>query len=151
MSSLTYLACDQPFCDIGRQPEDFQVFPLEKTEDIFTKKTYCARFEWGWTLCNYPKKQAAYIVAYVKNQLNYADEVEIWHIWAGASYPPPRIKNKSICIQDLTPGQILALNAAPAWETVPLASHIAIPAEWGIEPEDLEVCTHYCCHITKHP
>ena len=106
--------------DDGGHDDDFAIFPIEKTADFYTEKQFCACLEWSCT-----DARAAKVVEYIKEHLEKAREVEIWQMWLGGDLPP-KIKNGNIPVSKLTIADIKALDAAKAWEEIPI---------------------HYCCTV----
>ncbi len=127
----------------GDLDDDFSIVPMEKQEDIYSEKHYCARLAWS----RYTKGRAGRLILYIRQLLEHTPSVEIWHIWMGASYPPPNIKRKKIQAKELTEEIIEKLDAEAVFETAPLARTGAAFSDWGVENEDLAVGIQYCYEI----
>ncbi len=132
------LACEVQDRDMLLSDDLFSISPLEKSEDILTQKTYCASLDWKYT-----KGRAARVAAYVKDYLQHTDEVEIWNIWMGTSYPPPLIQKKEISADELTPELLEKIDGIKCYEK-PALYKKHVPAEWNISQEEFYPETHYC-------
>lgn len=122
----------------GILDDHFSISPFEKWEDILTKKTYCASLDWRYT-----KGRAARVAAYIKDYLKHTDEAEIWNIWMGSSYPPPRIKRIMISADELTPELLKKIDSMDSYQE-PFLYKEYIPDEWGVSEEELHPDTQYC-------
>lgn len=118
--------------------DHFSISPFEKWEDILTKKAYCASLNWKYT-----KGRAARVAAYIKDYLQYTDEVEIWNIWMGTSYPPPQIKKLKISVDELTPELLEKIDGIDSYPE-PALYNGYMPEEWNISEEELYPDTQYC-------
>ena len=77
--------------------DDISIRAMEKSEDLLTEKNYCACLEWpGFT-----KGRAQRLITYIREHLTSAQEIELWHIWMGSSYPPPQIQKSYIRLEEL--------------------------------------------------
>ncbi len=146
MSSFIYMAADRPFTHPHKKDESFRIFMMEeKTEDILTEKQYCIHFE-----CDYEEEERARtVVSYIKEQMQDQKEIEIWHIWMGAAYPPPRIKRTKIKSGSLTAEKILELERTDVWQSESILGNAVVPDDWGIAEDEMEVSTQYCYTIVK--
>lgn len=146
MSSFIYLAADMPFTNVCRADDSFCIYTMEeKTEDILTEKKYCI-----YVQCDLDGTEWAQTVfAYIKEQMKHQQELEIWHIWMGAAYPPPRIRQTTITVDNLTADKISELEKTDVWQSEPLLKYTTVPNEWEIAEDELEVSTQYCYKIVK--
>lgn len=135
--------------DCEERDDDFEISPFGKEgEDILTKKKYCAGISFGPG--EYPciRGRAGRIAAYIREHLKQAGEVELWHIWLGDAYPPPRIKKVHIPMDELDASVIERVYTLNPPEQV--AAYTAAAAkEWGIEEDELEAGTQYCYVIAS--
>lgn len=120
--------------------DHFSISPFEKweCEDILTKKSYCASLGWRYT-----KGRAARVIAYIKEYLQHTEEAEIWNIWMGTSYPPPRIKKIKINADELTPELLKKIDSIDSCQEPDLYKK-CVPDEWNISEEELNQDTQYC-------
>lgn len=126
--------------------DHFSISPFEKFEDIFTEKAYCASLGWKYT-----KGRAARVAAYIREYLQHTDEAEIWNIWMGGSYPPPKIKTIRISAEELTPELLEQIDRVDTYSQEPALYKKYIPKEWGILEEELDPDTQYCFVIRNVP
>lgn len=127
--------------------DDISVFSIEKTEDIFTAKKYCAALEWP----GYTKGRAQKLIAYIGEHLKYTKEIELWHIWMGNSYPPPQIQKTYIRLEDLHAGDIENLYVSKAGQRQPgdRYRYVNIQPDEGITEDEIEREIHYCDVIQR--
>lgn len=85
----------------GDYADDFSLYPAEGLSDVYTEKKYAVYLDWN----KYTKERALKIIEYIKENLKHTDEVEIWHIWAGAG-EIFSTKTKRISISMLEPEMI---------------------------------------------
>lgn len=84
--------------DDGGLDDDFSILELDDaTEDIFTQKQYRVYIEW-----NYSRGRAERIIAYIRNHLEQAGDLELWQAWLGDG-ANTRIVKYSMRIDELTP------------------------------------------------
>lgn len=126
--------------------DDFAVLLTEKQEDMFTEKKYCAYIEWN--ACT--KGRAEQIAAYIKEHLEEADEIEIWKLWLGSSYPLPEIRKVNITAGELNAAVIEKISALDPWEKTSAGKQPALPRDWGYDENELETSTQYCYTIIKN-
>lgn len=92
--------------DDGNFDDDFAILRLsDATEDVYTEKKYRAYIEWRCTA-----GRAQNVIDYIHNQLELTDEIELWHIWMG-NEDRPRIRKRTIPIDELTPDDVIELEA----------------------------------------
>ena len=125
--------------------DDISIRAMEKSEDVLTEKNYCACLEWpGFT-----KGRAQRLITYIREHLTFAQEIELWHIWMGSSYPPPQIQKSYIRLEELHTDAIEKLYHCEAGQGQPVAGYVKIQPEQGITEEELEREIHYCIVIQK--
>lgn len=130
--------------DDGFLDDHFSISPFEKWEDILTEKTYCASLNW-----NYSKGRAARVAAFIKEYLQHTEEVEIWNIFMGASYPPPQIKKINISASELTNELLKKIDQIDDYSQETYLYKGYLPDEWNISDEDLNQDIQYCFVISK--
>lgn len=137
---------EQDTFDDGGHDDDFSISVFDKIGDvnIRTEKKYCASLDWRYT-----KGRAQQVIAYIKELLEHTDEIEIWNIWLGIPYPPPRIKKSKIYIDGLTPQVLKEIDAVDSCQEDPVAHYAPVPNSWGISEEELYPDTHYCFTIAN--
>lgn len=92
--------------DDGGFDDDFAIFSLsDATDDIYTEKKYRAYIEWGCTA-----GRAQRVIDYIGEQLENTDEMELWNVWMG-NEDRPRIRKRTIPIDELTPDDVMELEA----------------------------------------
>lgn len=123
--------------------DHFSIIPFEKWDEIHTKKTYCAHLDW-----KYSKGRTAQVIAYIKDYLQYTEEAEIWNIWIGTSYPPPRIKKIKISADELTPELLEKIDSMDSYQEPALYKGY-VPNAWDISEEELNPDTQYCYVVRK--
>lgn len=89
----------------GGYDDDFALYLAEGLSDIYTEKKYAVYLEW-W---RYTEGRAKNIIEYIRENLEHADEVEIWHIWSGAG-ELFSVHTKRIPFADLKPEMIRELD-----------------------------------------
>lgn len=124
--------------------DDFSICPMEKSADILTQKEYCASVQWN----RYTKGRAMRIIRYIREMLTHTPQVEIWNIWMGCSYPPPKIRKVKISVEELDADALERLVAFEIWKTKRV-TRPEIPREWGVQEDELEVCEQYCYEIVR--
>lgn len=167
MSSLTYFASDTPFkefiCPINSnlraspadregQAGSFMVTPMEKSEDILTTRQFCAKLTWD----GYSDKSANEIAKYLKAHMHNTEELEIWHIWMGSAYPPPKVKRRLLPLSKLSGPLLKEIEHTDLWSNEPITYRGYLPADWGISIDELDPDVHMCYTIVqkkneKHP
>ncbi len=125
MSYYTYIASDYPLPTVerpdrelfiefdtetgsafdGDYEDDFAFYPAEGLSDVRTEKKYAVYLEWNY----YTEGRARNIIEYIKENLKHTDEVELWHIWAGAG-EIFNVHTKKISIDSLCPEMIRELD-----------------------------------------
>lgn len=89
---------DSNTVDDGGLDDDFSVLELDHTtEDIFTQKQFRVFIEW-----NYSRGRAERIIAYIRNHLEQAGDLELWQAWLGDGVNI-KIVRYSMRIDELTP------------------------------------------------
>lgn len=104
--------------------DDFSINALEDFPDIYTKKKYQATLDWDV----YSEGRAKRVVEYIRKHMEFADELEIWHVWL-SSYEMPIFRRFSIALEDVTVETVQMIDASDV-ATDPL--------------------THYCYTIKKN-
>ena len=90
-------------CD-GDFDDDFALISTDGMDDIFTEKKHTVYLEWNhWT-----EGRARRVIDYMRDNLQYTDELEVWHIWMGSG-ESPLIRSRHISIDDLNPQHIKKL------------------------------------------
>ena len=146
--SIEGLDRDKPYCVCqADSDDDLSIFPIEKSEDLFTTKTYCSKLEWGF----YTPERAERVIDYIKEHLEHTAEMEIWHIWLGSSYPPPHIKRTKLPIHALDTDTIKRLDELTFSTQSPLTGSITILKDWELSEEDIARDTQYCYVIVRDP
>lgn len=129
--------------ETGIPDDQFSIIPFEKWDEIHTQKTYCAILDWSYT-----KERAMRVIEYIKDYLQHTDEAEIWNIWMGTSYPPPRIKKIKINADELTPELLEKIDSVDCYQEPALYKGY-VPNEWDISEEELNPDTQYCFVVRK--
>lgn len=138
-------ASEQTENESGILDDHFSIIPFDKWDDILTKRKYCASLDW-----RYSKGRAARVIEYIKDYLQHTDEAEIWNIWMGSSYPPPRIKKIKLTADELTPERMEQIDNVDSCEESALYKEY-VPDEWGISQDELDPDTQYCFVIRHSP
>lgn len=102
---LLYMDRDLHFNTKTKEPEDgnfddnfsIRPFPPEEVFGIHTEKPYCAKLEWH----RYTEGRAENILIYIREHLQSADELEIWHVWLD-DYETPVFKRNEYLLSELT-------------------------------------------------
>lgn len=89
----------------GDFDDDFALYPAEGLSDIYTEKKYAVYLDWT----RYTEGRAKKIINYIRENLEHADEVEIWHILSGAG-ELFSVYTKRISFADLKPEMIRKLD-----------------------------------------
>lgn len=90
----TKLDTETGVLDDGDFDDDLSILILdEDTDDIYTEKKYKVYIEWTCT-----KGRSQKVIEYIREQLTYTDEIEIWNIWLG-NESRPRIDKRLIPIE----------------------------------------------------
>ena len=94
----------------GDFDDDFAIHPFSPAEvfEIYTQKPYCARLEWH----RYTDGRAENILAYIREHLQTAEDMEIWHGWLDDAETPV-FKKKTFLLSELTAELLKALEEAP--------------------------------------
>lgn len=126
--------------------DDISILAMEgKTEDILTEKKYCASLQWP----AYTKGRAERLITYIRDHLANASQIELWHIWMGQSYPPPRIHKTFIRMEELDTEAVRKLYECGVGELEPMAGRVRIEKEWNTACEELERDVYYCYVIYR--
>ena len=90
--------------------DDFSIrpFPPENVFGIHTEKPYCAKLEWH----RYTEGRAENILTYIREHLQTADELELWHVWLDDAETPV-FKRKSYRLSELTTTILKELEEVP--------------------------------------
>ena len=100
--------------DDGDFDDDFAIFRLsDAADDVYTEKKYRAYIEWRCTAGRTRK-----VIDYIKEQLIDTDEIELWNIWMGIE-DRPRIRKRTIPIDELTPDDVIELEASDVFSEPP--------------------------------
>lgn len=134
----------EPDEEEGCGKENFYLRPIEKTADILTGKPYYAALEWH--VCT--DACAASLVHYINEMLELTPEVEIWNIWMGSVYPPPRVRTVTLDAAGLTPQVIMEIDSEVPGEQVCGGYRGYLPEEWNVSAEELEQDIWYC-HVIR--
>ena len=95
--------------DDGGLDDDFSILESDDAaEDIFTQKQYRVYIEW-----NYSRGRAERIIAYIRNHLEQAGDLELWQAWLGDG-ANTRIVRYSMRIDELTPEVMKEIDSLPA-------------------------------------
>ena len=108
--------------DDGGFDDDFVIFPVEKMADFLTEKEFCSCLELSYT-----EGRANRLIEYLREQLEYTDEVELWHLWLSDDFTE-RTRTTKIPADELTARDIKELLDIDVWQ----------------EPR-----THYCLTICR--
>jgi len=126
--------------------DDISIHAMDgKSEDILTEKKYCASLQWP----AYTAGRAERLITYIWDHLTNASQIELWHIWMGNSYPPPRIQKTCVHMEDLDTEAVRKLYECSVGGTEPVAGHVRIEKEWDTASDELERDVHYCYVIDR--
>ena len=94
----------------GNFDDDFSIRPFspEKVFGIHTEKNYCAKLEWH----RYTEGRAENIIAYIREHLQTANELELWHVWLDDAETPV-FKRKYYPLSELTSIVLKELEEVP--------------------------------------
>lgn len=94
----------------GNFDDDFAIRPFSPLEafGIHTEKPYCAELEWF----RYTKGRAENIISYIKEHLQKAEELEIWHVWLDDAETPV-FKRREILLSELTAEMLQEIEEVP--------------------------------------
>lgn len=94
----------------GDFDDDFSIrpFPPEEVFGIYTEKPYCAKIE----LHRYTEGRAKNILAYIREHLQTAEELEIWHVWLD-DYESPIFKRKEFLLSELSVSILKEIEEVP--------------------------------------
>lgn len=83
----------------GDFDDDFSIRPFPPTEvfGIHTEKPFCAEV----CLHRYTDGRAENILKYIREYMQKAEELEIWHVWLD-DYETPLLKRKELLLSDLS-------------------------------------------------
>ena len=132
MSVCTFLAADVPLTEIspsqeypvhfnvdeetvydGDADDNFFLYPFADVTD-YTKKSYGVQLEWNY----YTEGRAKKIIEYIKEVLQAAAVVELWHAWIPVyeEYEEsPVFKKKEIKVAELTAEKIKEWDELEIW------------------------------------
>ena len=96
--------------DSGRE-DGFAILPRERVLEIPSEKQYFAIFDW---LYQYTPERAEKVIAYLKEHLKTADEIEFWHVWQDMDFDH-RVRKAEIPIGELTAEDIQELDQLQVW------------------------------------
>jgi len=108
--------------DDGGFDDDFMIFPVEKMADFLTEKKFFSCLELSYTA-----GRANRLIEYLREQLEYTDEVELWHLWLSDDLTV-RTRTTEIPTGELTFRDIKELLDIEVWQ---------------------EPLTHYCLTVCK--
>lgn len=101
----TKLDIESGILDDGDFDDDLAILILdEDTDDIYTEKKYKVYIEWTCT-----KGRSQKVIEYIREQLTYTDEIEIWNIWMG-NESRPRIDKRLIPIEAFTSDDLVCFD-----------------------------------------
>ena len=131
MSICTFMASDQPLHAVAPQKEyplllnvdegtfddggaddNFSLHPFQDVQK-YTDKTYGVWLEWQYT-----DGRAGKLLEYIKNVLEYASSIEIWHVWLMDDYEyeeSPVIQKCTVSFSDITIDDIKEIDHAEVW------------------------------------
>lgn len=90
----------------GALDDDFALLSAESCDSVYTEKMHSVYLEWAY----YTEGRANRIIEYIKENLRYTDEVEIWRIWMG-EHEKPLIRTRTIPVSQLTPQDIQSIDS----------------------------------------
>jgi len=111
----------------GAMDDDFSLLCADGLDSIFTEKKHTVGLEWNY----YTQGRAQKGIDYIRESLQYTDEVELWHIWMGSG-EKPLIRSRTIPINELVPEDIHTLMESNVWEEfhcIPIQYRIVITRE----------------------
>lgn len=101
--------------------DDFSIYTLDASmDDLYTEKKYRAALQWDYT-----EGRAEKVIQYIREHLEHADEVELWHVWAGLD-AYPKIRRCPIALDEFAVDDLKELSDLEVWK---------------------EPATHYCFAI----
>lgn len=116
-----HIDLDRGTVEDGGYDDDFSIVPLHpSTEDIYTQKHYRAEIECLWTA-----GRGKAVLAYLRQRLETADEVELWHIWMGCD-EPPKILHYEASIDEFTPEDLIEIASLPVYMQAPVHHCVVI-------------------------
>ena len=110
----------------GALDDDFSLLCADGSDSIFTEKKYTVGLEWNY----YTEGRAQKVIDYIRENLQYTNEVEMWHIWMGSG-EKPLIRSRTIPINGLVPEDIKALmdsNVVEEFHGIPVQYRLVITA-----------------------
>lgn len=108
-----HIDVDTGFISDGDADDNFSLRNL-KDAAAYTDKPYAVELEWTY----YTEGRGLKIIEYLREALQHAESLEIWHIWLLDYYEyceRPIIHKQTISINDLTPEDIEKLDDAEIW------------------------------------
>lgn len=114
---------DNKTIEDGNFDDDFNIWLAESSQGLRTDKEYCAYIDWN----KYTRGRAKQLIEYLKEQLNYGQEIELWYTWLDNG-PLHCVKVVEIPIDDLKPEDIEELEKQEVYK---------------------EPLTDYCYRITR--
>lgn len=101
---------DNRVIDDGGKDDGFAIFSTESVLEVSTEKLYFTVLEWQYT-----PGRARKVIEYLKDQLEFASEIEFWHIWQDMNFAH-RVRKIKISIADLTAEDIQELDQLDVWK-----------------------------------
>ncbi len=98
----------------GGADDNFFLYNFEDVQS-YTNKKYGVYLEW-----NYTDGRAEQIIKYIKNILENADSVQLWHVWLMDYYEyedSPVIRKRTASISEITVADIKELDSAEIWNS----------------------------------
>ena len=97
--------------DSGRD-DGFTIFPAEKMLEIPSEKKYFADLNWVY---EYTPGRAERVIAYLREHLKTAEEVEWWNVWLNMDLGH-RVRKAEIPISEFTADDVQELDRLKVWE-----------------------------------
>ena len=110
----------------GALDDDFSLLCADGLDSIFTEKKHTVSLEWNY----YTEGRAQMVIDYIRENLRYTDEAEMWHIWMG-SEEKPLIRSRTVPVNELVPEDIRTLMESNVWEEfhgIPIQYRLVITA-----------------------
>ncbi|MDE7243345.1 MAG: hypothetical protein K2O18_05115 [Oscillospiraceae bacterium] len=109
--TVTFYIDERRTEDSGRD-DGFAIIPRERVLEILSEKRYYASFEWLYT---YTPGRAERVIAYLKEHLKTAGEIEFWHVWQDMDFDH-RVRKAEIPIDELSAEDIQELEQLEVWK-----------------------------------
>lgn len=122
MSMVTYLASEKPLerMEYPLDGWDFTIWPLDdRAWDIYSDKPYRAEIQWDCT-----PDRAKRVLAYIRDHLKTASEVELWHGWRGGD--APKILRYEAVLDSFTWEDIAEIDSLPVLSDPPVYHCVVI-------------------------